>query len=91
MIKTINLQLTLSQADELSKHLKRFADIIEGEAVGEIRPLTSEEDLLISALSWLKIDIDSSLDSVQSYEIEQQRGNYNKAYRIHLNRLKRNN
>ena len=91
MIKTIKLQLTIGQAQELINNLKKIADNIEGKAVGEIRPLTSQEDLLISALSWLKIDIDTALQSFQPHEIDKEIADYNRGYRIHLNRLKRDN
>jgi hypothetical protein len=80
MVKTINLQLTLAQADELSQNLKKFADMIQGKSVGDIRPLSPEEDLLIAALSWLKVDIESSLSKHNQKDIQQQRNLYKRSY-----------
>jgi hypothetical protein len=54
--------------------------MIQGKSVGDIRPLSPEEDLLIAALSWLKVDIESSLNKHNREDIERQRYNYKRGY-----------
>lgn len=89
--KTINIVLTLAQSDALLRALKPIADSIEARAVIEARPMNNEEDLLVSALSWMYIEITGELNNVKEVDILEQRANYNKYYRKELQRQARDN
>lgn len=89
--QTINITLTLAQADVLSRYLKHIADSIEGQAVAEVRPMDNEEDLIVSALSWMFIEITGELNNVKEIDILEQRASYNKHYRKELQRQARDN
>ncbi len=89
--QTINITLTLAQADVLSRYLKQIADSIEGQAVAEVRPMDNEEDLMVSALSWMFIEITGELNSVSEEDVLRQRANYNKHYRKELQKQARDN
>lgn len=89
--KTINITLSLAQADVLAKYLKLLADSVESRAVLEVRPMNNEEDLLVSAFSWMFIEITGELNKVPQEDILQQRGDYNKYYRQYLERQSKQN
>lgn len=90
-VKTIDFNLTLAQAYVLDKYLKTIADSVEAIEAIEVRPLTAEEDLLIDALSWLKVQLLDGLNKVDNHEVDIQRANYNKYYRKELEKKTKEN
>lgn len=91
MESMVTLELTAAQAHALQEFIPRFADIIEGEAVAELRPMDNEENIAHSALCWLCFSMNEQLKDISRNEIRKQYQSIKEHYKEYLRRQAKEN
>jgi len=90
-VQTVTVELTLAMASALETFLPRFADMIQGEATAELRPMGTLENLAHDALSWTFLSLQDDLKRANKQEIRKQINHFHEGYVKELDKQAKEN